>query len=144
MKTLLEKLKAADEVVREAYRHFDAAEEAAVRANTLEMKLAGKKRIFLLLGLLLILIANFIGILIAAVFFAVYQTSKKSTAETVKELRWQAAAEQKHAEDYLNEHMSEVGFLEVAYRNPKATKFLVEVVESGEASTLKKALQLYM
>ncbi len=170
MEELLNRLYTADKICRQANDHFVQAQQLLEQANQKKVvELRSKKKIAILAGViapiileqithalfsplvrLLPLLSGIFSILNLVVFWgsigivvAVYFAYKKKLERECMEAEQQAALEQEAGQKILQEHQEELSVIPVDCLYPLATEYLIKMLESGRAETLKEALQLF-
>lgn len=165
MEELLQNLKRADEICKKANVHYENANrmEQAFRVQTAGSKNTKIKwaaigfgvyfaagiaaRVVSGIPFLGTALAGIIGIggLIAGVYVGLqgYQKEKSDLEAKIEANHQQAENERAVAQKIFEEYTDEMAFLPVDYWYPMATEYLIKMVQSQRADSLKEALNLY-
>ena len=160
-----EKLARANYIITEAFKHLETAEgirnEAARKEKSrktwdvlISIGIAYGASIILPGCIALLLPRNntvLLGVLslvfsIGAVFIGIAVYKKKfspATKEYADNMRKRALAEQTHGECLLEKNANDIVFIPSGYRYPLATNYLMNIVQTGRATTLNEALAMF-
>lgn len=162
MEELLQQVKQADRICKEANVHYEKAAQAEQKSaeRSAAMKNAVKKGILTgvvvwivcyvvaavigvipaignVLGGVIRLLADFVAIFVG---WSTWRNEKKTAKEDIEKLSAQVQAERDAGQAVFDAHAEEMSFLPVDYWYPLATEYMLKVLQTGRASTLGGAI----
>lgn len=166
MNELLEKLKAADAICKQANPYYESATQLQQQCDEQLATLPKRKKKWIIIAVVIYLvivpivsnillaipvIGKFLGAvagmggLVAAIFVGVngWKKEQVKTDEEVARLQKEIQAKKDQGQAVFDQYAAEMDFLPVDYWYPLATEYLVNMVKSGRASTLGEAIDRF-
>lgn len=165
MNTLLENLRNADRICKQAHTHYTQITKLEQRESYLADSLKKARTKWTIIGVVIWVIGSSIGSafkgipvlgMILPVIFGFgfiylgyrfgstgYKKEKDSADQETMQLQSQINKEQSLAQQIFDSHQEELAFLPTDYWYPLATEYLVKVVQARRADTLGEAIDKF-